>query len=165
MRKFAVMGLMTLVLSTVMLWWYGYRSLREVVYLGREGVFLQRSSYDCGDAALKMIFDHHQIAIAYDELLARLGNSPAGASMLSMKQLSEAKGLRCEGWRLKFEDLRRAPLPAILLLNRNHYVVLDSFTASGEPLLRDPARGRLRLSPRKLRSIWKGDTLLFGSSR
>jgi ABC-type bacteriocin/lantibiotic exporter with double-glycine peptidase domain len=161
MRKFAIVSLLTIVVVAASLCWFGYGLLHGVTYLGRDGVYLQRSSWDCGEAALKMIFDHYEIPVAYDDLLSQLGTSGAGTSMLSLKKLSEAKGLHCEGWHLTFEDLRHAPLPVILFLHGNHYVVLDSFTPSGEVLLRDPARGKLLLSPRKLKSIWKGEALLF----
>lgn len=161
MRKFAIVSLLAIVMVAASLCWFGYSLFHGVTYLGSDGVYLQKSSWDCGDAALKMIFDHYGIPVVYDDLLSQLDASAAGTSMLSLKKLSEAKGLHCEGWRLTFEDLRHAPLPAILILRGSHYVVLDSLTPSGEVLLRDPARGKLLLSPRKLKSIWKGEALLF----
>lgn len=136
-------------------------SCGKVAYLGREGVVMQRYGWDCGAAALKMILDYHGIASTYDDLLYQLQTTPTGTSMLILKQLSERRGLHCEGWRLVPDDLRRVPLPAILFLHRNHFVVLHSFIAGGDLLLLDPSRGKLRISPHRLHSIWEGEILLF----
>lgn len=165
MHKVAVVGLLAGILISGGICWAGARLLGGVTYQGAEGVFFQRGSSDCGAAALKMIFENHGIRVGYDNLLAELSTSPAGTSMLRLKQLSETRGLRCEGWRLTFTDLRRAPLPAILFVGGRHFVVLDSFTVSGEALIRDPSRGRLCVSPRRLATIWRGETLLFPRQR
>jgi len=125
---------------------------------------MQRHEWDCGVAALKMVLDHYGIQTAYDELLRRADTGTrAGTSMLALKQLSESHGLRCAGWRLAACDLRGIPLPAILLLRRGHFVVLSSISAANEVILLDPARGRLRVSLRRLRSLWEGEALLFNS--
>ncbi len=130
-------------------------------YLGEEGVVRQRHSYDCGAASLKMVFNYYGIASTYEELLGQLGATKTGTSMLTLKQLSERRGLKCAGWHLAPSDLHRVPLPAIVFLRRNHFAVLHSFTGDGDALLLDPARGRLRVPPGKLQSMWAGETLLF----
>jgi ABC-type bacteriocin/lantibiotic exporter with double-glycine peptidase domain len=133
-----------------------------VTYLGREGVVMQKYAYDCGAAALKMVLDYYRISSAYDDLLHQLKTTTAtGTSMLNLKQLSERRGLRCEGWRLAPDDLHSVPLPAILFLRRNHFAVLHSFTDGGDLLLLDPSFGKLRISSRRLHSIWEGEILLF----
>lgn len=161
MRRFAALGLLTITLGTAFLDWWGHSFLQGVTYLGRDDVFMQKNAHDCGAAALEMVFSHHRITVAYEELLSELHASANGASMLSLQQAAQRNGLPCEGWRLSFAELRRAPLPAILFIRRNHFAVLDSFTAAGEPVIRDPACGKLRYSPRRLQSIWRGETLLF----
>ena len=110
---------------------------------------------------MSMLFDHFEVPVNYEDLVRRLGVTPRGTTMLSLKKLAETEGLVCEGWRFKADDLRRMPLPAILLVHGSHYVVLDSFTAKGDFVIRDPACGRFRMSPEKLNSIWGGETLLF----
>jgi len=129
-------------------------------YLGTEGVFFQQGVSDCGAAALKMIFDHYGIQADYGCLLQRLEINARGTAMLNMKKLANAEGLDCEGWRLASRDLPAIPLPAVLLLRRDHFVVLDQFQ-SGHALILDPARGRLRLSLHKLLASWHGETLVF----
>ena len=137
------------------------RALTGVTCLGGEGVFRQKYAYDCGNAALQMVFASFEVTVSYEELLQALKTTTAGTSMLSLKHLAEAKGLRCEGWKLSPGDLREIPLPAILFLRKNHFVVLDGLVGSGDFLVRDPARGRLQIAPQKLQSIWGGEILLF----
>jgi ABC-type bacteriocin/lantibiotic exporter with double-glycine peptidase domain len=132
-----------------------------IEYLGGEGVFFQRDGNDCGAAALKMIFDRFGIPVDYGKLLTRLNPGPEGAAMLRLKQLAEAEGLLCRGWRLAPRDLAGIPLPAILFLRRNHFVVMESQNSEKGVLILDPRRGRLRISVRKLLALWPGETLLF----
>lgn len=150
----AVVGMLSLALV----------SCRGIERLGTGGVVMQQHQWDYGAAALKMIFDHFGIDSSYDDFLRGIDTGArTGASMLTLKQLSENRGLRCAGWRLAAEDLRSIPLPAIHLLRRQHYVVLRSVSPNGDALLLDPARGRLRVPFRRLCSLWGGESLLFNS--
>ena len=139
----------------------GYVRFSGVRNLGGEGVVRQKYATDCGAAALQMIFSHFEIASDYEDLTLGLGVTSEGTSMLRLKHAAEARGLLCRGWRLTASDLSDIPLPAILSLRRNHFVVLDSYSPGRDLVIRDPARGRLQLSMRKLESIWGGETLLF----
>jgi ABC-type bacteriocin/lantibiotic exporter with double-glycine peptidase domain len=129
-------------------------------YLGREGVFFQQAASDCGGAALMMIFNRYGIHAEYGQLLRRLQTSASGTAMLNMREVARAEGLVCEGWRLAARDLPSIPLPAVLLLRRDHFVVVDRIEPD-HALVLDPARGRLRVSWRRLFSSWHGETLLF----
>ena len=124
----------------------------------------QRNSNDCGAAALQMIFMHFRIAVDYESLSMRLEMNSGGTSMLRIKRAAESHGLLCQGWRLAVRDLPDIPMPAILFLKRNHFVVLDACNPGGRFILRDPARGRLQLTSRKLETIWGGETLVFTKS-
>ncbi len=141
--------------------WFPHHFLGDTPCLGRDGVFFQQSYDDCGGAALKMILEHFDIPVEYGLLWQRLHDSPEGATMLSIKQLAEFEGLLCEGWRLSPQDLLAIPLPAVLLLQRRHFVVVASVNAAKGIVILDPVRGRLRVSVRKLVSLWNGETLLF----
>lgn len=145
--------------------WFPHHFLSGTHYLGREGVFFQQAHNDCAGAALKMILDRFGIAIDYGLLLRRLQPAPEGTTMLSVKQLAEAEGLLCAGWRLAPHDLPGIPLPAVLLLCRKHFVVLDRMSSPKDILILDPVRGRLRVPPGKLLSVWQGETLLFRSRK
>jgi ABC-type bacteriocin/lantibiotic exporter with double-glycine peptidase domain len=162
MTQLRPVGLIIMVgMTMASILWYPHHFLDGTQYLGREGVFFQQSHSDCGGAALKMIFDYFGIPIEYGKLLQRLRTGPDGTTMLSIKQLAEAEGLLCEGWRLAARDLPGIPLPAVLLLRRNHFVVVASMRPGEGILILDPVRGRIRISVAKLVSVWKGETLLF----
>jgi ABC-type bacteriocin/lantibiotic exporter with double-glycine peptidase domain len=141
--------------------WRSSSSAGAIEYLGRDGVFFQRAATDCGGAALKMIFDRMDIAVEYGLLMERLPTGPQGTAMSSMKELAEFAGLLCAGWRLRPDDLSDIPLPAILLLRPRHFVVVEAVRPSGDVLILDPLRGRLRVPVRRLLADWKGESLLF----
>jgi len=133
-------------------------------YLGTAGVVLQHHRNNCGPAALKMIFDHYGVQCDLSEIERRIGLTPKGSSMLALKQISEIKGLRAEGWNFTLDDFLKSPLPALLLVHGNHYVVVDSASADGYLYVRDPALGRMRIKKETLHAVWNGETLVFRKS-
>jgi ABC-type bacteriocin/lantibiotic exporter with double-glycine peptidase domain len=141
--------------------WFPHHFLGDIRSQGRHGVFFQQSNNDCGAAALKMIFEHFEIAMDYRLLLHRLQNGSADTTMLDIKTLAESAGLICDGWRLSARDLFRIPIPAVLLVHRKHFVVLAGIHGDRGALILDPVRGRLRISMRRLVSVWQGETLIF----
>ena len=156
--------LVILVILCLSLWTLGsavHARVSGIVFIGGEGVVRQQHSYDCGAAALQMVFTHFHISSRYGELLHQLETDAGGASMLELKRAAEARGLLCSGWRLRTRDLPEIPFPAILFMRRNHFVVLDSYRRAGAAFIRDPARGRLQITTKKLESMWGGETLLF----
>ena len=141
--------------------WTVRRHLGQTAYLGRDGVVMQRAANECGAAALKMIFDSFGVAADYELVRARLRMESRGTTMLCLKEAAETFGLLCEGWRLAPQDLPALPVPAILRVRGGHFVVLAAMDAAQGTVILDPARGRLRVSRRRLLSIWAGETLLF----
>jgi ABC-type bacteriocin/lantibiotic exporter with double-glycine peptidase domain len=132
-------------------------------FLGTAGVVLQNKRNNCGPAALKMILDHHGIPSSLGEIEGRISLTRRGASMLALKEAAESMGLSAEGWRYTMEDLPKAPFPAILYVNGDHFIVADSIV-SGRVFVRDPAVGKLRLQRSGLLGIWEGETLLIWRS-
>lgn len=131
-------------------------------YLGRDGVVIQKGDADCGIAALQMVFAKRGIpATALDSARAAvLARDDDGASMLELKTLAEAHGVRAEGWRMGLAGLSRAPLPAVVHLS-DHFAVVDRILSDGRVEMRDPSLGRLRMSAEDFRDIWTGNTLIF----
>lgn len=129
-------------------------------YLGEEGVTFQEHSNDCGPAALKMVFDYFEVPATLEGTSEKFLDKK-GTSMLSIKEMAELKGLKAEGWRYAFKDLKRIKLPAIVFVNGNHYVVISEITENGNIIVLDPAIGKLKYSPRAFRRIWKGEVLIF----
>jgi ABC-type bacteriocin/lantibiotic exporter with double-glycine peptidase domain len=135
----------------------------DAIYLGTEGVVFQDGGNTCGPAALKMILDHHGVNVRLRELERKGGQGKRGMDMLSLSRLAQAFGLYASGWRLDIEDLQGRCLPAILFVENTHFVVLDSVHPRGDFFVRDPAKGKMRLSKSKLMNMWGGETLLFCS--
>lgn len=133
------------------------------VYLGRSQVVFQRADNDCGAAALKMVFDHYRIAGSLDELARKLidHNETEGTSMLRLKEVAESAGLSAAGWRIAERDLPGVPLPSIVLLNRNHFVVLEAVDAGGDVIYADPAVGRVRMATRLFLQKSRGEMLII----
>jgi ABC-type bacteriocin/lantibiotic exporter with double-glycine peptidase domain len=145
--------------------WYPHHFLEGTRFLGRRGVFFQQEHHDCGCAALMMILSHFDLTIDYGWLRQLLCCGPEGTTLLSLKRSAEAAGLKCDGWRLTPPDLMSIPLPAVLLLCRKHFAVMQSFESPDSITILDPVRGRLRIGIRRLASLWNGETLLFCKSR
>jgi ABC-type bacteriocin/lantibiotic exporter with double-glycine peptidase domain len=131
-------------------------------FLGTDGVVLQDNRNNCGPAALKMVFDHYGISSSTMEIEESVGITDKGSSMLALREMALLKGLRAVGWRYTLEAFLKAPMPAILFVNHDHFVVVDSVSDIGDVYLRDPAVGRIKLSQRRLTSLWRGETLVFG---
>lgn len=130
------------------------------VYLGNKGSILQSSANGCGPAAMKMIFDHYGIICTINEIRREIRVTAKGSTLLSLKELSESKGLHAEGWRFGLDDLPAMSFPALLFINGDHFVLADSITG-GEVYLRDPAIGVIRIPSQRLARIWEGEALVF----
>jgi hypothetical protein len=131
-------------------------------YLGKEGVLLQKKNNDCGPAVLKMIFDYFKIPATLSEISKKVLRK-RGSTMLSLKEMAELKGLKAEGWRLSFNDLKKINLPAIAFIEGNHFVVISRITVNGEIIVLDPAIGKLKYPLPKFKNIWRGEVLIFKS--
>lgn len=130
-------------------------------YLDNSGVVMQQSSNDCGVAALKMVFDHHHIVRPLGDWAGELMDRPEGTSMLRMKEVTEKWGLRAEGWRVSSEDINSIPLPSIALMNRRHYVVIESIQETGDLIFADPSSGRFKMKLDLFLSKTRGEMLLI----
>lgn len=135
--------------------------LRGGEFLGRQGIVFQEEHNDCGAAALKMVFDHHGIDRPLSAWTSDLIDRPEGTSMLRLKEITERWGLRAEGWRIALADLKTIPLPAIALLNRDHYVVIEAIEETGYLIYADPSFGRVRMNCRLFMRKSRGELLLI----
>jgi ABC-type bacteriocin/lantibiotic exporter with double-glycine peptidase domain len=125
------------------------------------GVVRQRTAYDCGVAAMAMILGANGIEVEYEELWSALGTAADGTTMKAMKDVAERRGLECAGILVVSRDATAVTVPAVLLLNRRHFVVFDGCDTSGDCMVRDPALGLLRVPRARLESEWGGETLMF----
>jgi ABC-type bacteriocin/lantibiotic exporter with double-glycine peptidase domain len=130
-------------------------------YLDSSGVVLQKSSNDCGAAALKMVFDHYNMIRPLNDWTEELIDRPEGTSMLRLKEVAEKWGLRADGWRISIQDLETIPLPSIALMTRSHYVVIESIQDSENLVYVDPSIGRMRINKSQFLSKTHGEMLLI----
>jgi ATP-binding cassette subfamily B protein RaxB len=82
-----------------------------------------------------------------------------GSTMLSLKRLAEANGVRMRGLLTTVDSLKAVRTPAILFFEGRHFVVLDSAQRNGEYFLRDPSIGRIVLNRSSLERMWRGEAL------
>jgi len=134
-------------------------------YLGDRDVIFQKKINDCGVTALKMIFEYYKIPSTSEKISKDVLREGNGLSMLSLKEMAELKGLKTECWRFALKDLKNIKLPAIAFVKGNHYVVISEIKKNGKIIILDPAIGKLSYSLQKFQNIWKGETLIFESSK
>jgi ABC-type bacteriocin/lantibiotic exporter with double-glycine peptidase domain len=128
--------------------------------LDAAGVVYQRTETDCGLAALAMALSGWNRSVPYGTLRQEVPVGPKGTSMLSLKIAAERHGLRATGWVLTSDDVRRLRMPAIAVVDGDHFVVLEQAGPDGVVVL-DPARGRYRMSWAAFARRWQGVTLGF----
>ena len=134
---------------------------KDMIYLGTQGVVFQDRDNTCGPATLKMILSHHGVNITLRELEKKVRMSARGSSLSALKEAAESFGLNANGLMLKKEDLRVSPLPLVLFVRGEHFIVLDSVDVEGSLFVRDPMVGRMKITLQGLEDIWKGEALVF----
>ncbi len=111
----------------------------------------QQYDFSCGSAAVATLLTHHygwrveesQIFQAMFERGDREKIRREGFSMLDMKQYLDSKGFQASGVETTLDQLAKAKIPGITLINENgytHFVVVKGLRA-GEVLIGDPAVG------------------------
>lgn len=135
------------------LWFHG------AVSLGGEKIVMQKTNQDCGPASLKMIFDRLGIASNLEEITFAT-MSGGKSSFFSLKKYAEYKGLIVDGLILRIEELESQDGPLILLVNNNHFVVLEKVYEKSLIVL-DPSMGRLVYQKDVFARHWKGPALRF----
>ena len=127
----------------------------------RPAIVIQERPNECGLASLKMILDAFRIPCSMSELRENIPMTSEGMSMLVLKRTAELRGLHATAWHCTSKDLRRFPMPAVLFVERNHFVVVDSMSVQGQVFIRDPRMGRMEISEERLSRIWGGQVLVL----
>ncbi len=120
-------------------------------------VTIQGESNECGLACICMILNHHGRRLTMPDLR----NGQSSGEKLSLENLSRVaaeQGLLSRALRCEPGDLRSLPLPAILHLDFEHFVVLAGVSRSGVQL-HDPARGVVQLNWQALGQRFTGIAL------
>jgi ATP-binding cassette subfamily B protein len=133
----------------------------------------QLDESDCGPACLKMVFDYFGRRIELDWLKEKFEISKAGVSAGEIESVAGMIGMKAMSFRTTIAYLcKEAPFPAILHLDRNHFVVLFKVSRSRGRLyfhIADPAFGVTKITEAKLKERWcnslgKGIALFFDLS-
>lgn len=121
---------------------------------------LQMEAVECGAASLAMVLAHHGRWEPLEQLRVLCGVSRDGSKALNIVKAARSLGLTARGMRLEPDRLNEIPLPAILFVNMNHFVVLEG-TEPNWVWLNDPAVGKRRVSAEEFDASFSGIVLVF----
>lgn len=121
---------------------------------------LQIEAVECGAAALAMVLAAHGRWESLSVLRRLCGVSRDGSRAVSLLRAARGLGMEAKGFSIAAGDISKVPVPAIIFVNQNHYMVLEGVRGS-QVHLNDPAGGRLVLDPAEFQSIYSGIVLCF----
>jgi HlyB family type I secretion system ABC transporter len=126
----------------------------------RVPVILQLSEVECGAACLAMILTYFGRKTRLDECRALLDVSRDGVTAQAIAREARNFGLNVRAFSIEPADLPYVSLPAIIFWEFNHFVVLESWSATSIDII-DPASGRRRLEPQVFDAGFTGVILTF----
>jgi len=144
--------------------------VKSFVELRFKTVYKQRYDFSCGSAALASLLAFHyddevDEQSVFKEMYAA-GNKEKihkqGFSLLDMKIYLDQRGYRSNGFKISLDQLIKAEVPAITIINNNgyfHFIIIKGLNEQ-EVLVGDPAVGVKVIARDEFEKMW-GNRILF----
>ena len=116
-------------------------------------VVKQRAESDCGAACLTKICNHFGKDFTLGQIVELSNLSSAGPTPTEIISGAEQLGFRAAAYAIRFDDLKRLPLPGIIGWEGNHYAVIYR-VSDKQVFLSDPAQGIRKLSRKEFEQGW-----------
>ncbi|RFZ91095.1 hypothetical protein D0C36_19325 [Mucilaginibacter conchicola] len=128
----------------------------------------QYSLYDCGIAALAIVLNYAGKPEIADQLLTGNTAGADGVSLLKLRQLSDASGLKSRCVQMDISFLSNLDKPCILLVRKDahlsHFIVCFGSVKRSKKnwfKIADPATGIILISQDELSQIWHDNAALY----
>ncbi|MBD5289342.1 MAG: peptidase domain-containing ABC transporter [Bacteroides sp.] len=116
--------------------------------------YRQLEQSDCGLVCVRMVARAFGRRVGMEYLRSVSDMSRQGIAIKDICDSCRDIGIEAFAVTPTVEELREAPLPAILYWHQNHFVVLHGLTRSGRFRIADPAQGKITLSEEDFRQAW-----------
>ncbi|MEP1930633.1 MAG: ATP-binding cassette domain-containing protein [Hoeflea sp.] len=126
-------------------------------------VQFQVDPLECGAVSLYIILAYHGRWVPIPELRSLCGVSRDGSKASSIIKSARLFGLNAKGYAYSVEKLKTVRTPAIIFVDRAHFVVLEGFDGRNFKI-NDPAGGRYALAPDLFDKRYSGVVLTFEPS-
>ena len=122
---------------------------------------LQPSLDDCGPTALADLLDLSGRAVPPDDSLRKLAaTTSSGTTIHNLATAAAIAGLRLFEVRWDPGDLAQLPLPSIVWVEHNHFVVVARRERADSVDVFDPASGHYRMAGARFGRLWSGTALI-----
>ena len=131
--------------------------------LMKYSIVRQHSEEDCGAACLATIAKHHGRTFSISRGRSAVGTGTQGTTLLGLRRGAEALGFNARPVKATPElvnNIKAAPLPAIIHWQGNHWVVLYG-QRWNKYIIGDPGNGIRYISRRELIKNWSNGVLLL----
>lgn len=115
--------------------------------------YMQTEHSDCGLACVRMVARHYGKKVSMGWLRDNCDASRLGTTIRDLKDMLTGLGLDAVPVSVDMKAARRMPLPAILLWQQHHFVVLYQ-RSRGYYRIADPARGKVKYAENEFEKLW-----------
>lgn len=133
-------------------------------------IYKQQYDFSCGSSALASLLSFHYEDVVNEQAVFKdmyeKGNQKKikkkGFSLLDMKFYLERRGYRSDGFKINLDQLVKANVPAITIINKKgymHFIIIKGITDQ-EVLVGDPATGVKNIPRDEFENMW-GNRILF----